>query len=257
MSAKMKHRAKIVLDMTPMVDIAFLLVIFFMSTYNARPPITVSVALPESRSPFKVPEANVMLVNVLAPAEAKALAESIGPTNLVNLINNIREASLQPEATVEMLKGMGGTLLPLASPDLLTEIVLSPGKPLSRGRAAELAIKEVRRPGNFITKLAKQEIAGFTPEQMGARMDSLMIWYATGRDASQPLPLDQVGGTVVEERIRNPKLMMVLMVDKNCLSGKMLDLTKILQKQDVNMLRFSLVTNLKTDAKATFGEEGR
>jgi biopolymer transport protein ExbD len=254
MSAKMKRRAKIVLDMTPMVDIAFLLVIFFMSTYNARPPITVSVALPESRSPFKVPEANVMLVNVLAPEEAKALAESIGPTNLVNLVNVIREASLQPEATVEVLKG---TLLPYASQELLLDIVQSPGKPLTRGRAAELAIKEVRRPGNYITKLAKQEIGSLTPEQMGARIDSMMIWYATGRDASQPLPLDQVGTTVVEERIRNPRLMMVLMVDKNCLSGKMLDLTKILQKQDVNMLRFSLVTNLKTDAKATFGEEGR
>ena len=213
--------------------------------------------LPESRSPFKVPEANVMMVNVLAPEEAKALAESIGPTTLVTLINNIREASLQPEATVEVLKGMSGTLMPLASQELLTDIVKSPGKPLSRGRAAELAITEVRRSGNFVTKLAKQEIASLTPEQMNARIDSMMIWYATGRDASQPLPLDQVGSTVVEERIRNPRLMMVMMVDKNCLSGKMLDLTKILQKQDVNMLRFSLVTNLKTDAKATFGEEGR
>jgi biopolymer transport protein ExbD len=257
MSVKMKRRARIVMDMTPMVDIAFLLVIFFMSTYNARPPITVDVNLPESRSPFKVPEANVMMVNVLAPEEAKALAESIGPTTLIMLINNIREASLQPEATVEMLKGMSGTLIPLASQELLMDIVKSPGKPLSRGRAAELAITEVRRRGNFVTKLAKQEIVSLKPEQMSARMDSMMIWYATGRDASQPLPLDQVGGTVVEERIRNPRLMMVMMVDKNCLSGKMLDLTKILQKQDVNMLRFSLVTNLKTDAKATFGEEGR
>jgi len=257
MSVKMKRRARIVMDMTPMVDIAFLLVIFFMSTYNARPPITVDVVLPESRSPFKVPEANVMMVNVLAPEEAKALAESIGPTTLITLIGNIREASLQPEATVEMLKGMSGTLMPLASPELLMDIVKSPGKPLSRGRAAELAIAEVRRHGSFVTKLAKQEIASLKPEQMNARIDSMMIWYATGRDASQPLPLDQVGSTVVDERIRNPKLMMVMMVDKNCLSGKMLDLTKILQKEDVNMLRFSLVTNLKTDAKATFGEEGR
>ncbi|MDP2806902.1 MAG: hypothetical protein Q8O74_02045, partial [bacterium] len=215
------------------------------------------VALPESRSPFKVPDANVMMVNVLAPEEAKALAESIGPTTLIMLINNIREASLQPEATAEALKGMSGTLMPLASEELLLDIVRSPGKPLSRGRATELAITEVRRHKNFVTRLAKQEIASLKPEQMSARIDSMMIWYATGRDASQPLPLDQVGSVVVEERIRNPRLMMVMMVDKNCLSGKMLDLTKILQKQDVNMLRFSLVTNLKTDAKATFGEEGR
>ena len=96
-----------------------------------------------------------------------------------------------------------------------------------------------------------------TPEQYVARVDSMVIWYATGKDAAQPLPLGMVGSVVVEERMRNPKLMMVLMVDKNCLSGKMLDLTAILQKKDVNMLRFSLVTNLKADAKPVFGEEGR
>jgi biopolymer transport protein ExbD len=257
MAVKMKRRARLILDMTPMVDIAFLLVIFFMSTYNARPPVTVDVNLPESRSPFKVPEANVMMINVLAPVEAKALAESIGPTNLITLVNNIREASMQPDITVEKLKGMAGTLLPYASQELLTDIVKEPGKPLNRGRAAGLAITEARRHNNFITKMAKQEIAALTPEQMNARMDSLMIWYNTGRDASQPVPMDQVAGTVVEERIRNPRLMMVMMVDKDCLSGKMLDLTKILQKQDVNMLRFSLVTNLKSDAKNVFSGEGR
>jgi biopolymer transport protein ExbD len=257
MAVKMKRRARIVLDMTPMVDIAFLLVIFFMSTYNARPPVTVDVNLPESRSPFKVPEANVMVLNVLAPEEAKVLAESLGPTNLIMLINNIREASMQTDITVEKLKGMGGTLLPYASQELLTDIVRSPGKPLSRGRATDLAVTEARRHNSFLTKMAKQEIASLTPEQMLARIDSMMIWYSTGREASQPLPIDQLGGTVVEERIRNPRLMMVLMVDKDCLSGKMLDLTKILQKQDVNMLRFSLVTNLKADSKASDGGEGR
>ncbi len=257
MSAKMKRRARIVLDMTPMVDIAFLLVIFFMSTYHARPPVTVEVMLPDSRSPLKVPESNVMVINVMAPDKAAALADSIGPTNLMTLIDNIKEATADPNVTVAVMRGMAGTLLPSASEELLKEIATAPGKPLSRGRAAELAVREMQRKDNFINRWAKQEIVAMTPEQYVARVDSMVIWYATGKDAAQPLPLGMVGSVVVEERMRNPKLMMVLMVDKNCLSGKMLDLTAILQKKDVNMLRFSLVTNLKADAKPVFGEEGR
>jgi biopolymer transport protein ExbD len=257
MAVKMMHRSRIVLDMTPMVDIAFLLVIFFMSTYHARPPTTVSVTLPDSRSPFKVPESNVMVLNVLAPEQAKALADSIGPTTFMTLITNIKEASAQTNLSIEGLQGMGGTLLPYASRDLLKNIVESQGNPLSRGRACELAVQEVQRPNNFVVKLAKQEVAALTPEQYSARIDSMVIWYYTGKEAAQPLPMADLARTVVEERMHNPKLMMVLMVDKNCLSGKMLDLTAMLQKKDVNMLRFSLVTNLKAGAKPVFGEEGR
>jgi biopolymer transport protein ExbD len=256
MAVKMKRRARIVLDMTPMVDIAFLLVIFFMSTYHARPPTTVSVELPDSRSPFKVPESNVMVINVLNPDQAKQLADSIGPTSLMALVNDIREASAEPSLSVDGLKARG-TIISLGSLDLLKEVVGAPGKPLSRGRAAELAVKEVQRPGNFINRAAKQETASMTPEQYTARVDSMVIWYYTDKEAAQPLPLADLARTIVDERMRNPKMMMVLMVDKKCQSGKMLDLTAILQKKDVNMLRFSLVTNLKAGAKPVFGEEGR
>lgn len=256
MAVKMKRRARIVLDMTPMVDIAFLLVIFFMSTYHARPPVTVEVTLPDSRSPLKVPESNVMVINVLNPDQAKALADSIGPTNLISLINDIREATAEADLSVDKLKSRG-TIVSTGSLDLLKDIVSSPGKPLSRGRACELAIKEVQRPGNFIYKMAQQEISTLTPEQYTARVDSMVIWYYTDKEAAQPLPLSDLSRTIVDERMRNPKMMMVLMVDKKCQSGKMLDLTAILQKKDVNMLRFSLVTNLKAGAKPVFGEEGR
>ncbi|GEM_PF-1045259 len=249
MAARMKRRARIVLDMTPMVDIAFLLVIFFMSTYHARPPTTVEVQLPDSRSEFKVPEANVMQINVLNPDHAKKLADSIGPTTMLTLINNIRQASAQPGVTAEGLRGMTDTYLPMVSAELIKDIVEAPSKPLNRGRSAELAARECARKDNFLTRMAKQELSALTPEQYVARIDSMVLWYATGREASQPMPLDQVGTVVVEERIRNPRLMMVLLVDKKCQSGKMLDLTSILQKKDVNMLRFSLVTNLKATTK--------
>jgi biopolymer transport protein ExbD len=249
MAARMKRRARLVLDMTPMVDIAFLLVIFFMSTYHARPPATVEVQLPDSRSPFKVPEANVMVINVLNPDHAKKLADSIGPTQLLALITNIREASAQPNLTRDLMRGMTNTYLPLASDELLKEIIDAPGKPFTRARACELAAMECARKDNFLTRMAKQEVPALTPAQYVARIDSMVMWYSTGREASQPLPLDQVGNTVVDERTRNTRLMMVMLVDKKCQSGKMLDLTSILQKKDVGMLRFSLVTNLKASTK--------
>jgi len=258
MAARMKRRARLVLDMTPMVDIAFLLVIFFMSTYHARPPATVEVQLPDSRSQYKVPEANVMLINVLNPDHAKKLADSIGPTTLLTLINNIREASLQQNLTIDVMRGMTNTYLPMASPELLKEIVEAPGKPFTRGTAAELAAMECARQDNFLTRLAKQEVPTLTPPQYIARIDSMMMWYCTGREASQPLTLDQVGNTVVEERIRNPRMALVMLVDKKCQSGKMLDLTSILQNKDVNMLRFALVTNLKAQSKPEeLPKEGR
>lgn len=59
-----KHRIGIKIDMTPLVDVAFLLLTFFMLTTQFKPPEEVSVMLPSSHSAFKLPEANVMTVTV-------------------------------------------------------------------------------------------------------------------------------------------------------------------------------------------------
>ncbi len=50
--------------MTPMVDVAFLLLTFFMLTTQFRPPEEVEVILPESHSNLKLPETNVMTITV-------------------------------------------------------------------------------------------------------------------------------------------------------------------------------------------------
>jgi len=64
MAGHKQRRLGIRLDMTPMVDIAFLLVIFFMCTYNAREPEKIVVDLPHSRSPFKVPVEKVLMIKI-------------------------------------------------------------------------------------------------------------------------------------------------------------------------------------------------
>jgi biopolymer transport protein ExbD len=57
-------RQNIRIDMTPLVDVAFLLLTFFMLTTQFRPPEEVSIILPSSHSENKLPESDVMTVNV-------------------------------------------------------------------------------------------------------------------------------------------------------------------------------------------------
>ena len=58
------RRMGVRMDMTPLVDVAFLLLIFFMSTTQFKPPEHVSVELPASGSEIHVPESNTILVTL-------------------------------------------------------------------------------------------------------------------------------------------------------------------------------------------------
>ena len=64
MSKHKKPRVGVKIDMTPMVDVAMLLLTFFMMTTQFKPPEEVTVELPASHSAFKLPESNVMLITV-------------------------------------------------------------------------------------------------------------------------------------------------------------------------------------------------
>jgi biopolymer transport protein ExbD len=61
---KKPHRVGISIDMTPFVDIAFLLLIFFMATTVFKPPEEEAIVLPESHSEAKAPEAGVITISV-------------------------------------------------------------------------------------------------------------------------------------------------------------------------------------------------
>ncbi|TPW03307.1 MAG: biopolymer transport protein ExbD/TolR [bacterium] len=59
-----KKQGGVRIDMTPMVDVAFLLLIFFMVTTVFRQPLAMEINMPEPDAQVKVPEQNVLTLFV-------------------------------------------------------------------------------------------------------------------------------------------------------------------------------------------------
>jgi|SRR5882762_3627770 len=63
-------RIGVKIDMTPMVDVAFLLLIFFMCTTVFRKPQALEINLPpDPNAKVEIAESNVMTLRVVAPAD--------------------------------------------------------------------------------------------------------------------------------------------------------------------------------------------
>ena len=103
-----KGRIGIKIDMTPMVDVAFLLLIFFMTTTSFKPPEQVSVALPGSKSEIHVPETKTIILTVNKNGETYISDEDLSKTNLVakeDLVAAINTWRAKNPAAVVVLKG--------------------------------------------------------------------------------------------------------------------------------------------------------
>ena len=105
--------------MTPMVDVAFLLLTFFMLTTQFKPPEVVQIVLPTSHSDFKLPESDVMTITIskdnrlfLGVDNQYVRSKIFGPEN-----------RLRPEVEVE-LKQLGNMLVQarMANPKLRTVV---------------------------------------------------------------------------------------------------------------------------------------
>src|SRR5262245_2287644 len=65
MSHKKPKRIGISIDMTPMVDVAFLLLIFFMTTTQFKPPERDKIELPKSSSELKAPQSQIISISII------------------------------------------------------------------------------------------------------------------------------------------------------------------------------------------------
>lgn len=118
---KKKRRIGIAIDMTPMVDVAFLLLIFFMTTTQFQPPEKDKIDLPKSTSEAKSPESDVITIAVTkAPAvsvvykkrgpegmeevRVEMAAEQV-PTDLGPALQRARAANPAARVVVKMDKG--------------------------------------------------------------------------------------------------------------------------------------------------------
>ena len=64
-----KKRVSIRIDMTPLVDVAFLLLTFFMLTTQFKPPEEVEIILPMSHANVPLPELNTMTLHISKDAK--------------------------------------------------------------------------------------------------------------------------------------------------------------------------------------------
>ncbi len=96
MARPVKKRIGVKIDMTPMVDVAFLLLIFFMSTTQFKPPEQVPINLPGSHSSLKLPESDVLIISV---AKEGQINLSLGSPHLDSQIGFMKpnaEGMLRP-----------------------------------------------------------------------------------------------------------------------------------------------------------------
>jgi len=102
------RRIGIKIDMTPMVDVAFLLLIFFMTTTTFKPPERVSVLLPGSKSEIHVPETNTIILTVNKAGEIYISDEDLSQTQLVpreDIVKAILNWRAQNPAAIVVVKG--------------------------------------------------------------------------------------------------------------------------------------------------------
>jgi len=115
-SKKKSHRIPIRIDMTPMVDIAFLLLTFFMLTTTMQKPETMEINLPPSETSVEVAQSNLVTIRVVPDTkDTIAIYWNVGidkPTRIV--------ATSRKQIIVELGKLLKGQLQ--ANPKLITLI---------------------------------------------------------------------------------------------------------------------------------------
>ena len=109
------HRSSPTIDMTPMVDLAFLLVTFFMLTAKFRPEEPVQVTTPKSNSQIIIPENDVLTLTMSKDLKAQKAVKQPGipkDTAQNELVDWIKQARLSNTRLRVAIKGDENTKFP-------------------------------------------------------------------------------------------------------------------------------------------------
>ncbi len=106
-----KKRLPVRIDMTPMVDVAMLLLTFFMMTTQFKPPQQVQITLPTSDQGPKLPESGLMTISIDKAGQIfmgvdqqqlrKDLFESMYPNGILSPDGKMIPVWLAPEVPVK------------------------------------------------------------------------------------------------------------------------------------------------------------
>ena len=112
LSHKKKGRGRISIDMTPFVDIAFLLLIFFMVTTVFRLPQAMELNLPPEEAEVQVAESNVIMLYVYDDGEMVFRIGNDGPLEPVQfgqMREMLQEFLRQNDKLITLVKFDRGT----------------------------------------------------------------------------------------------------------------------------------------------------
>lgn len=183
LAKSIRHRPAI--DMTPMVDLGFLLVTFFMMTTQFTPTDLVSVAIPHSTSDTKLPESNT--ATVLISKEGNVYFRMDGAKNLKSLgakLNGAYGLGLT-DGEVEKFSTQTGFGMPLAG---IKEYL----------KLTETEQKSTTQPG-IPVETGKNELADWL---MYARIANPKASFVVKADKATPYPaIKKVMNTLQDRNI--------------------------------------------------------
>jgi biopolymer transport protein ExbD len=159
-----RKRVGIAIDMTPFVDIGFLLLIFFMATTVFKPPEEEAIALPESHSEAKAPGSGVIEI-VVTKTPTVTVQWSKGPVKKPPF-----KIGAEAIANRELPAEMGLVLRNARSDAPTARILVRMDKDAPYGVMADMmkALQEAKAPRfNVETNLAA-DAGAFRPTDDGA-----------------------------------------------------------------------------------------
>jgi len=133
----MKRRVGIRIDMTPMVDVAFLLLIFYMTTTQFKPPEKKEIKLPSSHSEIKLPESDLLNITITADdsifVEYTSKREQVIEGKKVNTMDRVYQ-----EATAQNIASVINTIRVTVPGGYRLKLVIKADKNVKYGTMADL-----------------------------------------------------------------------------------------------------------------------